>query len=73
MALQIAVYPPGIPLLAKGEVITLPHVQALNNWRQILSSEHGNKATNALPSGTCITGCKDTSLCTILVFDEVQS
>ena len=56
---QICPYPPGIPVIIKGEKITQAHLSSLAALRK-----------NSLGSGCTITGCSDQTLLTIRVVQE---
>lgn len=73
-------YPPGIPVLARGEVIQDSHLQVLARLHRSLAISTPNssaKTNNAVaagaggggfPSGTTVTGCTNATLGTILVY-----
>lgn len=75
-------YPPGIPILAKGEIIS---TQILENLKKIIQAfsrkesdlqsdlniQHKSKTlVLQLPSGVTITGCRDSSLQSILIYNS---
>lgn len=39
-------YPPGIPVLLKGETITSEHIKQISEWKQVGASFHGAAPTN---------------------------
>lgn len=74
MLFQISVYPPGIPLLVRGEVILQSHLSALVSLHNALVgptgslSEANGADSYGLPSGTSIMGSSSATLDTILVY-----
>ena len=61
----ICLYPPGIPLVIRGETIDA-------NLQQLLTSLKSSGGNDGLSSGRSITGAADGSLCTVAVFANDQ-
>lgn len=82
--LQISIYPPGIPLLVKGEIIHEHHWESLQSLHRCLLRQrhtadesmrcdpHYLEETIGLQSGRSVTGNTDPLLSTIAVLDPVH-
>jgi arginine/lysine/ornithine decarboxylase len=71
----ICVYPPGIPLLVKGETITMEHVNALIALKSTFKSNSDNISKEGIvndyiDTGSSITGWSDTNYETIKVLKD---
>lgn len=66
----ICVYPPGIPLLIKGETITKEHVNALTSLKSTFKSNIKDEDNDFIDTGSSVTGWSDTNFETIKVINE---
>lgn len=64
--IQICPYPPGIPVVIRGERLTAGHVKALTALQAGLEEDVKGRESG-LGSGCTVTGCSDRSLQTVRV------
>lgn len=75
--LQICAYPPGIPVVVRGEVVGQDALRGLVDLARNLKPETGSEASKdaeggGLGSGRSVVGCSDPTLTTITVFDTAE-
>ena len=66
----ICVYPPGIPLLIKGETITNEHVNALIALKSTFKKNSKNDNSDFIDTGSSVTGWSDANFETIKVIKD---
>jgi arginine/lysine/ornithine decarboxylase len=64
----VSVYPPGIPLLVRGEVLRKGHLQLLMRLQAAVAAQGDGQASALLGKGCTVTGASDKMLNSIRLY-----